>query len=70
MQVDIDLKCMETNFVGCGHFGFGDFAPFCLIVNEFFIVVYCYIADCKSGPNCWQKCVEEIHALYVLLVLV
>ena len=24
MQVGIDVKCMHTNFGGCGYFGFGD----------------------------------------------
>ena len=24
MQVGIDVKCMHTNFGGCGFFGFGD----------------------------------------------
>ena len=28
MQVEVDVKCMETNFGGHGVFGFGDFAPF------------------------------------------
>ena len=28
MQVEVDVKCMETKFGGCGFFGFGDFAPF------------------------------------------
>ena len=28
MQVEVDLKCMQTNFGGRGFFGFGDFAPF------------------------------------------
>ena len=28
MQVEGDLKCMQTNFGGCGFFGFRDFAPF------------------------------------------
>ena len=26
MQVGIDIKCMYTNFGGCGLFGFGDIA--------------------------------------------
>ena len=26
MQVGIDVKCMHTNFGGCGLFGFGDIA--------------------------------------------
>ena len=26
MQLGIDVKCMHTNFGGCGLFGFGDFA--------------------------------------------
>ena len=30
MQVEVDLKCMKTNFCGHGPSGFGDFAPFCL----------------------------------------
>ena len=32
MQVGIDVKFMYTDFVGCGLFGFEDFAPltFCL----------------------------------------
>ena len=24
----VDVKCMHTNFGGCGHFGFGDTATF------------------------------------------
>ena len=28
MQVEVDMKCMQTNFGGHGIFGFGDFAPF------------------------------------------
>ena len=28
MQVGIDVKCMHTNFGGCGFFGFGDIATF------------------------------------------
>ena len=28
MQVEVDMKCMQTNFSVCGLFGFGDFAPF------------------------------------------
>ena len=34
MQVEVDLKCMQTNFGGRGFFGFGDFAPFCLPSNS------------------------------------
>ena len=30
MQVEVDVKCMETNFDGHGLSSFGDFAPFCL----------------------------------------
>ena len=33
MQVEVDLKCMQTNFGGCGLSGFGDFAHFCLPQN-------------------------------------
>ena len=29
MQVDVDVKCMQTNFGGCGLSGFGDIATFC-----------------------------------------
>ena len=28
MQVEVDVKCMHTNFGGCGYFGFGDIATF------------------------------------------
>ena len=28
MQVQIDVKCMHTNFRGCSYFGFGDIATF------------------------------------------
>ena len=28
MPVDIDVKCMHTDFGGCGLFGFGDMATF------------------------------------------
>ena len=28
MQVEVDVKCMQTNFGGCGLSGFGDFVPF------------------------------------------
>ena len=30
MQVEVDLKRMQTNFGGCDFFGFGVMAPFCL----------------------------------------
>ena len=30
MKVEVDMKCMQTNFGGCGLFGFGVMAPFCL----------------------------------------
>ena len=30
MQVEVDVKCMQTNFNGCGLSGFGDFAHFFL----------------------------------------
>ena len=30
MQVEVDLKRMETKFGGCDFFGSGDIAPFCL----------------------------------------
>ena len=33
MQVELDAKCMKTNFGGCDHSGFGDFASFCLPSN-------------------------------------
>ena len=33
MQVEVDMKCMQTNFGGRGLFGFGDFAHFCLPSN-------------------------------------
>ena len=26
MQVGVDVKCMQTEFGGCGFFGFGDIA--------------------------------------------
>ena len=29
-QVEVDMKCMQANFGGHGHSGFGDFAYFCL----------------------------------------
>ena len=28
MQVEVDMKCMQTNFGGRGLFGFGDIATF------------------------------------------
>ena len=28
MQVEVDMKCMQTNFGGCGLIGFGVMAPF------------------------------------------
>ena len=28
MQVEIDVKCMHTNFGGCDSFGFGDMATY------------------------------------------
>ena len=28
LKVEVDMKCMQTNFSVCGLFGFGDFAPF------------------------------------------
>ena len=29
IQVEVDVKCMQTNFGGSGSSGFGDIAPFC-----------------------------------------
>ena len=34
MQVEVDMKCMQINFGGCGLSGFGDFARFCLPPNR------------------------------------
>ena len=28
MQVEVDVKCMQTEFGGCGYFGFEDFTHF------------------------------------------
>ena len=28
MQVEVDVKCMHTEFGGCGYFGFEDFTHF------------------------------------------
>ena len=28
MQIEVDVKCMQTKFHGHGLLGFGDFAPF------------------------------------------
>ena len=36
MQVGIDVKCMHTNFGGCGFFGFGDKISLRSIVVEKF----------------------------------
>ena len=33
MQVEVDLKRMQTNFGGRGIFGFGDFAPFLFAIK-------------------------------------
>ena len=30
MKVEVDVKCMQTNFGGCGLSSFGVMAPFCL----------------------------------------
>ena len=29
-EVEVDVKCMETNFGGCDFFGIGVMAPYCL----------------------------------------
>ena len=34
MQVEVDLKCMQTNFGGRGFSSFGDFASFCLASKQ------------------------------------
>ena len=31
MQLEVDVKCMQTNFGGRGLSGFGVMAPFCLL---------------------------------------
>ena len=31
MQVEVDVKCMETNFGRRGFSGFGDFAPYLFV---------------------------------------
>ena len=33
MQAKVDEICLQTNFGGRDHSGFGDFAPFCLCVE-------------------------------------
>ena len=33
MQVEVDVKCMQTNFGGRVLSGFGDFAPFQILTN-------------------------------------
>ena len=32
-QVEVDVKCMQTNFGGHDHYGFGDFAFFFCLQN-------------------------------------
>ena len=34
MQVEVDVKCMQTNFGGCGLFSFGVMAPFVFLQNS------------------------------------
>ena len=34
MQVEIDVKCIETKFGWCGLSGFRDFAHFCLLSKQ------------------------------------
>ena len=29
MEIEVDVKCIQTNFGGHGLFGFRNFAPFC-----------------------------------------
>ena len=33
MQVEVDVKCMQTNFGGCGLSGFEDLAPFLFAIE-------------------------------------
>ena len=37
MQVGVDVKCMHTDFGGCGLFGFGDKISLLSIIVEKFI---------------------------------
>ena len=43
MQVEVDVKCMETKFGGRGFSGFGDCGSFCLPSNVYEVV--CFFND-------------------------
>ena len=51
MQVEVDVKCMETNFGGCGLFGFEKFAPFYLHSKASFFSFICYSLLIFSSPS-------------------
>ena len=44
MQVEVDVKCMQTNFGGCGLSSFRDFALFCLLLTSV-IIMGCSVGE-------------------------
>ena len=59
MQVEVDVKCMETKFGGRGFSGFGDFGPLSLALKTAKISLW------TMGYSPWGQKIEsaqKIHA--------
>ena len=54
MQVEVDVKCIETKFVWCGLSGFGDFAHFCL-ASKWLLTM---------GYSPWGQKIESAQKIY------
>ena len=47
MQVEVDTKCMQTNFGGRGYADFGDIGPFCFLSDLYYILyTACTVCVC------------------------
>ena len=56
MQVEVDVKCMETKFDGCGLSGFGDIAHFLFVFKTGKI----YLQTMHGGQKI--ELAQKIHA--------
>ena len=68
MQVKIDVKCMQTNFGGCGHSSFGDFVFYmvCHQNGQIFPSDYgIHVNTCRTKVN---KLVVQLKASVYCIV--
>ena len=61
MQVEVDVKCMETNFGGHGLSSFGVMAPFCLPLKTAKISLWTVDCNGHQKISCLESA-QKIHA--------